>query len=443
MKSKSSDAVVALFCGAGGLSLGFTQAGVSPKLSADIDQDACSTYRTNLGDSVLNVDLSEKHDAFDRELNGCTGAFALIGGPPCQGFSSAGLKDATDKRNRLIFNYFRVVDRLRPRWFIFENVEGLLTSNSGQSVKDLVQEFVRAGYRTRLEKVNFASYGLPQARKRVLIVGNRLGIDFELPASITSFDAGKHKCKGTLPAAPTLDEALAGLGVPTAELEAISTYSQVQPVTAYDKLMRSTNRGGGTTLHNVTASERLSALLVNLKQGETMKDLPEEYWHDSFRRRANRRVADGTPTEHRGGAPTGVKRLLGSLNSLTITSAATREFIHPHQDRPLTLREAARLQSFPDSFEFAGGANSIARQIGNAFPPLAARRLAEHLAQLDGRFGGGRSEPASLKPGALIGFRLTDATGMSPALTNTAALLVALQTEQQAFQFEPDDRAVA
>jgi DNA (cytosine-5)-methyltransferase 1 len=159
-----------------------------------------------------------------------------------------------------------------------------------------------------------------------------------------------------------------------------------------------------------------------------MKDLPEELQHESYRRRANRRVSDGMPTEKRGGAPAGFKRLRGELNALTVTSAAPREFIHPVADRALTLRECARLQSFPDSFRFTGNAMSVARQIGNAIPPLAGRVLAEAIMREDGHAGAdvGRARGEAL---GLIGFHLTVAEGMSPALAKTAASLRSLMNE--------------
>ena len=130
-----------------------------------------------------------------------------------------------------------------------------------------------------------------------------------------------------------------------------------------------------------------------------MKNLPEHLQHDSFRRRAFRRVMDGTPVEKRGGAPSGLKRLFADEPSLTITSAATREFVHPIEDRLLTLRECARLQTFPDSFEFAGSAASRIQQIGNAIPPMLARAVAEHIARNYGfgaQYNGQRSSIAPL-----------------------------------------------
>ena len=143
-------------------------------------------------------------------------------------------------------------------------------------------------------------------------------------------------------------------------------------------------------------------------------------------------MQDGTPTEGRGGAPAGIKRLWGNRNSLTITGAASREFIHPYEHRSLTLRECARLQSFPDHFEFVGNSASIAQQIGNAVPPLAAQILAAHLSDIDGQFGG-RSVATQLQTPRLLGFKLTEAEGMSPALKKTHYRLASILQEEFAF----------
>lgn len=432
------DSVISLFSGAGGFSLGFAQAGLKPIVAADIDADACCTYQDNLGGEALNVDLSDTSSAFHKFIAGVREPLAIIGGPPCQGFSSAGAKDGKDTRNKLIFNYLSIVEKTRPRWFLFENVEGLLTSNNGKSVADLIREFVAIGYRVRLEKVNFAAFGLPQARKRVVLLGNRLGLAFALPSSTHSYDAGKHKSLSSLPLSPTLGEALAGLGGIVAHFDGHSPYATSRPLTDYDAMMRYGNDATSVTLHVSTTSDALHALLSRLLPGQTMKDLPDEFWHSSFRRRAFRRVMDGTATEKRGGAPSGIKRLYRDRNALTITSAAPREFIHPDEDRPLTLRESARLQSFPDAYQFTGTSMSIARQIGNAFPPLAARVFAEHIIRLDGSHGADKHIPTDTK-GALIGYHLTDAIGMSPALVRASMLLERMMTGQDTLPLEACD----
>ena len=158
-----------------------------------------------------------------------------------------------------------------------------------------------------------------------------------------------------------------------------------------------------------------------------MKDLPEQLQHASFQRRAKRRVMDGTPTEKRGGAPAGLKRLQASKPSLTITSAAIREFVHPTEDRFLTLRECARLQSFPDDFRFIGFTSTIIQMIGNAIPPLIAELLARHIIEIEHTTPRGKK----ITYGTLQGYFLTKAASMSPALARTASLLHTLRNARE------------
>ena len=430
---KQSDHVVSLFSGAGGFSYGFSSVGLKPLCGAELNKHACATYEENVGSPCHQVDLGTVSPGFFKELLGGAQPFAIIGGPPCQGFSTAGPRNADDPRNRLIFNYLRIVDEVRPRWFIFENVEGLLTSGHGRDVSALVREFLAIGYSVRLEKVNLAGFGVPQTRKRVLIVGNRLGADFRFPAERFSYDSGKAKKLSGKPFAPTLKEAIAGMGNAAKKRTETVAYSTVAAVNPYDSTMRIGNSSGVVTEHVDTTFARDAHRYGLLAAGQTMKDLPETLWHDSFKRRAFRRVMDGTPTEKRGGAPSGIKRLTGDLQSLTITGAASREFIHPEANRPLTRRECARLQSFPDWYRFHGSAASVAQQIGNAVPPLAAAEFARHLRELDGAFGSGRQSIAADASPRLLGYVLTDSTGKSDALKKTEALLRDLMQPELSF----------
>ena len=349
--------------------------------------------------------------------------FVIIGGPPCQGFSTAGGRNAADPRNRLIFNYMAIVQELAPTWFVFENVEGLLTSGAGEDLARLISEFILLGYSVRLEKLNLAAFGVPQTRKRVVLIGNRLGINFQFPPEIFSYDSGKAKKRSALPMATTLDEALAGLGESAKYKAAVVSYKTNEPENSFDQMMRLGNSTSGVTQHFQPDDYAGKPHIEMLKPGQTMKDLPESLWHDSFKRRANRRVSDGTPTEKRGGSPSGIKRLHGDRQALTITGAATREFIHPQFHRPLTIRECARIQTFPDCYQWKGNAASVIQQIGNAVPPLAASVIAMHIQQIDGKFGSGmQTAGQSLSP-RLLGFLLTEALGMSPALKKTQELL--------------------
>lgn len=436
MKSNNAqcDEVLSFFSGAGGFSYGFAQAGVRPICGAEIDQDACASYEGDIGSRCHNMDLSVADPAFFCNVVAGREPFAVIGGPPCQGFSTAGARDAADLRNRLIFNYLHIVERVRPRWFIFENVEGLLTTGHGAAVSSLVREFLRIGYSVRVQKVNLAAYGVPQTRKRVLIIGNRMGIDFSFPEETYSYESGKSKKLNGKPLAPSLDQAVAGLGCAAKSRTERVPYDTPEPVNVFDTLMRTGNCAGTVSEHFYTTDAKDADLYALLGPGQSMKDLPEKHWHDSFKRRAFRRVMDGTPTEKRGGAPSGIKRLHGNLQRLTITGAASREFIHPHESRSLTIRECARIQTFPDAYTFTGNAASVMQQIGNAVPPMAASVFAHHLKTLDGKFGSGLQTPSRLQEPRLLGYLLTESTGMSGALQKTEVLLRSIQQQELAFE---------
>jgi DNA (cytosine-5)-methyltransferase 1 len=147
-----------------------------------------------------------------------------------------------------------------------------------------------------------------------------------------------------------------------------------------------------------------------LKPGQSMRDLPERLWHESYRRRAFRRVMDGTPAERRGGPPAGLRRLRGDEPSKAITGGALNEFLHATEHRPLTIRECARLQTFPDSFRLPASKRDAIQLIGNAVPPLLARIFAEQLAK---DLRGARPDS---QPGALLSFVPTLSLGSSPIL---------------------------
>lgn len=409
---------LSLFSGAGGCSLGFSQAGYEIIYASDIDSQAIKTYQNNFPDTI-----SEKQNIVDidfatllKRLNLQAGEIdIIIGGPPCQGFSTAGMRFWDDPRNQLLKHYVRALKITKPKWFLMENVEGLLTANKGKYLYEVTNAFIELGYKIRVDKVYAQEYGIPQRRKRVFIIGNQIGANFELPPI-------KHYASGAIfrQAGLTILEAIQGLPSPSSDPDQTIAY-QTLPPTDWEKFIR-----GAATLvkdHYVpTLSEIQLDRIKALAQGQTMKDLPEELQHASFTRRANRRVMDGTPTEKRGGAPSGLKRLYDNEPSLTITGAATRELIHPLEDRPLTLRECARLQTFPDSFYFYGTASQKIQQIGNAIPPLLAKIFANHIKENYGF----KAQSLSGK-GELLGFTLTKADAMSPVLEKTYQKLISLQ----------------
>jgi DNA (cytosine-5)-methyltransferase 1 len=278
---------------------------------------------------------------------------------------------------------------MRPRAFVFENVEGFLTGGLGQFVVDLLEPLIDAGYRIHLRKLNAANFGVPQHRKRVVAIGGLFwDPTFPEPTHTAHGAPGAQLAGRTLPRTPSTLDALRGLPEAT-----------------------SPTRPGAVGDHIAYAFEGVDfERAVSLRPGQTMRDLPEQLWHESYRRRAFRRVKDGTPTERRGGAPSGLRRLRGDQPSKAITGGALRDFIHPAENRPLTIRECARLQTFDDGFSFAGGKADRMLLVGNAVPPRLAAVVAKQLL-LD--FA--HSRPC-LEQGALLSFVPTLSMGMSPAL---------------------------
>lgn len=415
VKSRKSKSI-SLFAGAGGCSLGFKQAGYDIIYATDIDEKAIETYKINFPDTRAECkDINDiNFDTLLSELGLVPGELdVLIGGPPCQGFSTAGTRFWDDPRNLLLKQYVRALSTIKPKWFMMENVEGLLTTKKGEYVFELVKAFVELGYQIRLEKVYTQEYGVPQRRKRVIILGNRLGIDFDFPKPVSK-SYGQIYRKADV----NIEDALFGLPKPTFENVPVA-YTQELDGQWIEMLK---NPKGTVTEHFTTPNDELqSKRIKGIGPGETMKNLPTELQHQSYLKRANRRVMDGTPSEKRGGPPSGLKRLVLDEPSLTITSAATREFIHPTEDRTLTLRECARIQTFPDYFEFIGSQGDKIQQIGNAIPPLLAFKFATQVLTYGFKFAKEESE------GMLVDFILTKSEGFSPALRHTESLLLSLK----------------
>lgn len=411
---------LSLFAGAGGCTLGFNRADFNVKLGVDLDTDAVSTYERNFPEiDAVEKDISETTSEWllDR-LNLEPGELDfLIGGPPCQGFSSAGNGFWDDPRNQLLKHYIRLLEEIQPKWFLMENVEGLLTAQESRYITEAARKFVDAGYKIRIHKLYSHWYGLPQKRKRVFIVGNSGGVNFEFPNPT-------HHGISAISSPRSIIDAISDLPDPAKDESKPLEYSK-PPENDYQESLRAE---AVTDHYHTGVSGILRERIEYLEPGQSMQDLPEELQHDSFDRRSSRRVMDGTPTEKRGGAPSGLKRLRPDEPSLTITGGSHSEFVHPTQDRFLTLRECARIQSFPDWFEFSGTKTSKQQQIGNAIPPLIAEKLAEHFGQIMER---NADAPYGNESGGLLGFFMTKASSRSPALDRTYEHLSELRTNTQ------------
>jgi DNA (cytosine-5)-methyltransferase 1 len=320
-----SPTVVDLFCGAGGLSHGLAKSGLVPIHAVDHFSAAIETYSANIGEHAFCEEISVETKLPE--------ASVYAGGPPCQGFSSAGRRREGDARNSLVEVFANLIASHRPQAFIFENVEGFLTTEGGRRVLDLLDPLLEAGYQIHLRKINAANFGVPQHRKRVIAIG---GLGWELtfpdPTHFACGAPGASLLGHDLPPTPTMIDSIGDLVSPSESADDSPIpdhYSR--PLSGIDL-------------------ERASLL----KPGQRMRDLPESLRHSSYTKRANRRVKDGTPSERRGGAPAGVRRLVPNEPSKAITASARTELIHPLHTRTLTLRECARLQTFPDDFVFMG-----------------------------------------------------------------------------------------
>lgn len=186
-----------LFSGCGGCSLGLKQARFEVRLAVDLDPSACETYAMNLGrESIWRTDLSTTKpvEIITRARLDTSNVDLIVGGPPCQGFSSAGARDWEDSRDTLLRHFVEIVTSIKPTWFIMENVEGLLTAKDGFFVIEAITRFLEAGYWVRAKKVYMEQYGLPQRRKRLIVVGNLEQCEFTFPpkSSLPSHTVSGH-----------------------------------------------------------------------------------------------------------------------------------------------------------------------------------------------------------------------------------------------------------
>lgn len=373
--SNSNIPVWDIFCGTGGFSHGFEQTGqFQVVLGLDLLEDRANTFSKNhpaanvLIDDIKNIDFDLLDQLGPKPE-------VIIGGPPCQGFSSIRpFRNLTenDPRNNLFESFALIVNQYMPKWFVLENVVGLLTHKQGETLKSILSIFEQLGYWVDWKVLNAALYGLPQRRERLILVGNRQNQRFAWPEPTHYFNgrsmAGKvyGQTATNLPLfgvelkpAVTVIEAIHDLPEIQAG-ESSSTYRNDINLTEFEELMRKDNNI--LTLHEATKhSEHM--LKIIRQSGYNKNALPE-----------------GTTTS---GFSSSYSRLEPHLPSVTLTvnfvHPASNKCIHPYQDRALTPREGARLQGFEDNYFFWGNRAQIIKQIGNAVPPLLGRVIAQKL----------------------------------------------------------------
>ncbi|MDP9766632.1 DNA cytosine methyltransferase [Deinococcus enclensis] len=371
--------IIDLFSGTGGFSLGFEMTGRFRVLGGvELLTSSAATFAANhpnakiINDDILKISpeiFSGQTGIKEQDVN------LVIGGPPCQGFSSIRpfrSLEEDDPRNNLYESFAVYVRHFQPEYFVMENVVGLVTHNNGNTIKQIVASFEEMGYVTDWRVLNAVHYGVPQRRERVVMIGSRISEVIMFPEPTHYFEARSMMARShekliltsplsehqLLPAV-TVDDAINDLP-PLESGESANEYVCSEPRNKFQLLMR--ENSSTISMHEST---RHSAKMLEIirHSGANIYALP-----------------DGMVTS---GFSTSYSRLEADEPSVTLTvnfvHPASNKCIHPHQDRALTPREGARLQSFPDTFVFKGNRQQIVKQIGNAVPPLLGKAIAESL----------------------------------------------------------------
>lgn len=342
-----------IFSGAGGLSLGAEMEGIKICTAIEINSSAVKTYiRNHKGTQVLQGDIKEmdpKTLYTDRKP-----IFVIMGGPPCQGFSMSNTRtrNMENQKNYLFQEFVRFVRVINPMWFVLENVWGITNINKGETRTMIEDCFRSLGYDVKSEVLLASHFGVPQNRNRFFMVGNRIGIDFKFPP------------KSNI--SITVDEAIADLpSLRNGEMCEEADYSKsIEEASSYARLMREGSdkaRQNYVSKNNDLVIERYK----HIGQGQNWRAIPDSLMQN---------YAD------KGRCHSGIyKRLRADQPSVVISNYRKSMLIHPFEDRGLSVREAARLQSFPDTFIFEGSLMHIQQQIGNAVPPLLAKAVFQEI----------------------------------------------------------------
>lgn len=340
--------MIDLFSGVGGLSLGFEMAGFTVVLANEYDESIAKAYVQNrphtrmIVNDITKLPIDSTFSPYRNKVD------LIVGGPPCQGFSQKGKrKTIHDERNFLFKYYYEVVSLVKPTYFVMENVPNLLTAENGYFKKEITELFKGLGYTISSDVLNAADFGVPQNRKRAVIIGKLGSEAIELPVPIEE--------------RVTIWDAISDLAyLNSGEGEEKQSY-KYEPQSQYQRKLRENSDylyNHVATKHSDLALERLKLIPPNMGK----EVLPPEHRTKS--------IYSGTWS-----------RMLKDDVSVTITTRfdtpSSGRFTHPFLDRAITVREAARIQSFPDSFVFYGNKGSQMKQVGNAVPPLLAKAIAD------------------------------------------------------------------
>lgn len=349
---------VDVFCGAGGLSRGFLDAGYDVVLGVDYDDAALETFQKNHGNTcTMKLNLFDA-GSIDKivhylEQTGIKDLDVLVGGPPCQGFSYAGKMEIDDKRNFLYRAMVELTARLKPKAVLLENVLALVESHGGIGAKRIIDDFANIGYKMACKVLFAPDYGVPQIRKRVFFVGLRdCAEEFEFPEA-TFTPENYITTEEAISDLPSLQDA-DGVIIHGGKEQKYMT----KPSSEYQRIMRKDMQ----TVYNHIGSipiEKTRQMIALVPEGKNYLALPDEYrkmykYHEALTRYHSKKP------------------------SLTINTGHRSHF-HYKWNRIPTVRESARLQSFPDDFIFYGNQSEQFKQVGNAVPPLLGKAIATQL----------------------------------------------------------------
>lgn len=332
-----------LFAGCGGLSLGFEEAGFESILAIDNWQDALDTYAANrIAARTLCADISTVNPEVVKEKYSIDNVDVIVGGPPCQGFSIAGKRIVEDKRNQLYKSFVNFVSFFQPKAFVMENVPNILSIGGGVVRDMIMQDFERLGYKVGVKVLIASDYGVPQNRRRAIFVGLANGENFIFPNPIITEPVTSFEALSDLPEETIQD----GSPYPT------------KPASDYQHYARMGSKG--VYNHQITNHDEKTKKIIDMvPDGGNYKDLPIELQQIRKVHIAWTRLSSNKP-------------------SVTIDTGHRHHF-HYKWNRVPTVRESARIQSFPDCYVFLRSKTSQYKQVGNAVPPLMAKSIALQL----------------------------------------------------------------
>ncbi|MGK4151363.1 DNA cytosine methyltransferase [Kurthia gibsonii] len=356
--------VTSLFSGGGGLDIGFKESGFKIEWAIDIDKAAVASYKENIGKHIILDDITKI------SLEELPKSDVVIGGPPCQSFSLLGKRNVDDDRGKLVWQYLKILKHINPRYFVFENVTGLKSAKTPEGNKvidELIKAFNMLGYHVNWEILNAADYGVPQRRKRLIIVGSK-NIEFVFPET-THNENGTHGKKKWVSVKEALDD------LEEANDNGIAHYIK-DPSNDYQIYLRKKNKENYVTDHQIPNLSALDEEIIkHVTVGGNYMDVPDYV--------PSKRIKNFKKT---GGRTTCYGRLDPCKPSYTINTHFNRPNvgcnIHYATKRLITVREALRLQSFPDDYQVISatkrGRHTV---VGNAVPPLLSKAIAEKISK--------------------------------------------------------------